>query len=70
MTSETDPLRILFVGDVVGRPGRRALRELLPSILTDESPDLVVINSENSAGGFGLNRRSTNANMALQGSMI
>jgi metallophosphoesterase (TIGR00282 family) len=54
-------LRILFVGDVVGRPGRRALRELLPGILDEESPDFVVINAENSAGGFGFDRRSSNA---------
>lgn len=56
-----EPFRILFVGDVVGRPGRRALRDLLPSILEEEAPGFVVINSENSAGGFGFNRRSTNA---------
>lgn len=61
MTNATDPFRILFVGDVVGRPGRRAIRELLPSILEGEHPDFVVINSENSAGGFGLNRRSVTA---------
>lgn len=56
-----DSFRILFVGDVVGRPGRRALRELLPLIVDEEHPDFVIINSENSAGGFGLNRRSVAA---------
>ncbi|NNE44073.1 MAG: YmdB family metallophosphoesterase, partial [Gemmatimonadetes bacterium] len=61
MTQDTKPFRILFVGDVVGRPGRRALRELLPAILAEESPDFIIINSENSAGGFGFNRRSANA---------
>jgi metallophosphoesterase (TIGR00282 family) len=54
-------VRILFVGDVVGRPGRRAFRELLPGIRAQESPDLVVVNAENSAGGFGVDRRSAAA---------
>jgi metallophosphoesterase (TIGR00282 family) len=54
-------LRILFVGDVVGRPGRRALRELLPVLRAELSPDFVIVNAENSAGGFGLNRRSVKA---------
>ena len=53
--------RILFVADVVGRPGRRALKELLPELLAEERPDFVIINSENSAGGFGFNRRSAQA---------
>ena len=54
-------MRILFVGDVVGRPGRRALRELLPVVRAEESPDFVIVNAENSAGGFGMNRRSVKA---------
>jgi metallophosphoesterase (TIGR00282 family) len=53
--------RLVFVGDVVGRPGRRALRELMPAVLEEESPDFVVINAENSAGGFGVDRRSAGA---------
>ncbi|MEZ5065141.1 MAG: TIGR00282 family metallophosphoesterase [bacterium] len=51
-------MRILFVGDVVGRPGRRAARELVPILREEERPDFVIINAENSAGGFGFNRRS------------
>jgi metallophosphoesterase (TIGR00282 family) len=53
--------RILFVGDVVGRPGRRALRHLAPNLLEEESPDFVVINAENSAGGFGITWNSVHA---------
>lgn len=53
--------RILFVGDVVGRPGRRVLRQLAPDLLEEESPDFVVINAENSAGGFGLTWNSVGA---------
>jgi metallophosphoesterase (TIGR00282 family) len=47
-------IRILFVGDIVGRPGRRAVRALLPEIVTAEHPDLIVANGENAAGGFGI----------------
>jgi len=47
-------LRILFVGDVVGRSGRAAVSEHLPSLIRDWSLDLVVVNGENAAGGFGI----------------
>ena len=47
-------MRILFVGDVVGRAGRTAVSELLPGMIRDWTLDLVVINGENAAGGFGI----------------
>ena len=47
-------MRILFVGDVVGRAGRAAVAEHLPNMVRDWSLDLVVVNGENSAGGFGI----------------
>jgi metallophosphoesterase (TIGR00282 family) len=47
-------LRILFVGDVVGRSGRNAIAEYLPGIRRDWKLDLVVVNGENAAGGFGI----------------
>ena len=47
-------MRILFIGDVVGRTGRTAVNEHLPGLIRDWSLDLVVINGENSAGGFGI----------------
>ena len=47
-------MRILFVGDVVGRSGRDAIAEYLPGLVKDWSLDLVVVNGENSAGGFGI----------------
>ncbi|MGB9174355.1 MAG: YmdB family metallophosphoesterase, partial [Bradyrhizobium sp.] len=47
-------MRILFVGDVVGRSGRNAIAEYLPGMIRDWSLDLVVVNGENSAGGFGI----------------
>jgi metallophosphoesterase (TIGR00282 family) len=47
-------LRILFVGDVVGRSGRTAVSELLPGMIRDFRLDFVVVNGENAAGGFGI----------------
>jgi metallophosphoesterase (TIGR00282 family) len=47
-------MRILFVGDVVGRSGRTIVCERLPGLVRDWKLDLVVINGENAAGGFGI----------------
>lgn len=47
-------MRILFVGDVVGRSGRAAVTEILPGLIRDWTLDLVVVNGENAAGGFGI----------------
>jgi metallophosphoesterase (TIGR00282 family) len=47
-------LRILFVGDVVGRPGRNAIGALLPAIRDEHKVDLAIVNGENAAGGAGL----------------
>jgi len=46
--------RILFIGDIVGHPGRRIVKELLPGLLGEYSPELVLANAENAAGGFGI----------------
>jgi hypothetical protein len=51
-------LRLLFVGDVVGKEGRRALAQALPAIVGGEEVDLVVVNGENSAGGLGITPRT------------
>jgi metallophosphoesterase (TIGR00282 family) len=47
-------LRILFVGDVVGRAGRAVVQERLPGLITAWRLDCVVLNGENAAGGFGI----------------
>jgi len=47
-------LRILFIGDVVGRSGRDAIVEHLPKAIADWKIDLTVVNGENAAGGFGI----------------
>ncbi len=47
-------VRILFIGDIMGKPGRRAVRELLPGLRLELGLDFVIANVENSAGGAGL----------------
>jgi metallophosphoesterase (TIGR00282 family) len=47
-------MRILFVGDVVGRSGRAILLQRLPGLIADWKLDLVIVNGENAAGGFGI----------------
>jgi metallophosphoesterase (TIGR00282 family) len=47
-------VNLLFVGDVVGEPGRHALRRLLPQLRATHQVDVVVANGENSAGGAGI----------------
>ncbi len=47
-------MRILFVGDVVGKSGRTAVLENLPGMIRDWALDLVIVNGENAAGGFGI----------------
>ncbi|MFG1465771.1 TIGR00282 family metallophosphoesterase [Xanthobacter sp. DSM 24535] len=47
-------MRILFLGDVVGRPGRDAVTSRLPGLIAQWQLDLVVVNGENAAGGFGI----------------
>jgi hypothetical protein len=48
------PLRILCLGDVVGRPGRQILHQKLPNLVRERAVDLVVANAENIAGGSGI----------------
>jgi metallophosphoesterase (TIGR00282 family) len=47
-------MRILFVGDIVGRSGRNIVHERMPGLIRDWKLDLVVVNGENAAGGFGI----------------
>jgi len=47
-------MNILCVGDVFGRPGRRAIAELLPKIIKEEDIGFVIVNGENAAGGKGI----------------
>ena len=51
-------MNLLFIGDIVGQPGRRAVRALVPSLRKQHGVDLVVANGENSAGGSGITLRT------------
>src|SRR5881392_1581453 len=47
-------MRLLFLGDIVGRPGRQAVVDALPGLRQRYALDFVIINGENAAGGFGI----------------
>lgn len=51
-------MRVMILGDVMGRPARRAVRDLVPSLIAKEEIDLVVANAENAAGGMGVDIKS------------
>ncbi|HEX6602395.1 MAG TPA: TIGR00282 family metallophosphoesterase [Solirubrobacterales bacterium] len=53
-------MKVLFIGDVVGSPGRQGLREAMPALRERYEPDLVIVNGENSAGGVGITQRTAN----------
>ncbi len=48
-------MRLAFIGDVVGRSGRRSIAEVVPRIREEHRLDVIIANAENSAGGFGIN---------------
>jgi metallophosphoesterase (TIGR00282 family) len=48
------PLRILALGDIVGRPGRQVVHQKLPGLIRDKQVDFVIANAENIAGGSGI----------------
>ena len=50
-------ISFLFLGDIIGRPGRRALNRYLPTLLNRYSPSLVIANGENAAGGIGITEK-------------
>ncbi len=47
-------MKILFIGDIFGRPGRKALGDWLPRYREENEVDFVIVNSENSANGKGV----------------
>ena len=51
-------MRVLILGDTVGRPARRAISELVPSLISREGIHLVIANAENAAGGMGVDINS------------
>lgn len=53
-------MKLLFVGDIVGRPGRDLLRKHLKALAAAHAVDLVIVNGENAAGGAGITRDNAN----------
>jgi len=51
-------MKILFIGDIVARPGRRTVKELLPAIREEYSPDVIIANGENMAHGRGISEET------------
>ncbi|MEA3297904.1 MAG: TIGR00282 family metallophosphoesterase [Chloroflexota bacterium] len=47
-------MNILVIGDIIGKPGRKSLREILPGLRCEHDVDMVIANGENAAGGVGL----------------
>jgi metallophosphoesterase (TIGR00282 family) len=51
-------MRLLFIGDVVGRPGRTGMATAMPQLRAEHKPDLVVVNGENAGGGVGITKET------------
>lgn len=60
MSGDDKKLKILFFGDMVGKPGRIAVKEYLEKISDNEKPDFVIANVENASHGFGLTEKNYN----------
>jgi metallophosphoesterase (TIGR00282 family) len=54
------PIRILALGDIVGRPGRQIVHQKLPGVVREQRVDLVIANAENIAGGSGITQNLFN----------
>lgn len=50
-------MKIIFIGDVVGKQARETLINTIPEIKNKYAPDVIVVNAENAAGGYGLNKK-------------
>ena len=55
-TARVRRVKLLFIGDIVGKPGRHAVRGLVPRLRDRHKLDLVIANGENAVGGSGINR--------------
>ena len=52
-----DKISLLFLGDIIGRPGRKSVKKCLPSLVQKYSPSLIIANGENAAGGIGITEK-------------
>jgi hypothetical protein len=58
-------MKILFIGDIIGKLGRGVCRKLLPELRAEHAPDLVLVNGENSAHGYGITEKIYNELMEM-----
>jgi len=63
-------MKLLFIGDVVGSPGRRGLAAAMPGLRERFTPDLLVVNGENSAGGMGITAKTAEEIFSLGADVI
>ncbi|MDX6584065.1 MAG: 2,3-cyclic-nucleotide 2-phosphodiesterase [Solirubrobacterales bacterium] len=63
-------MKVLFVADVVGKPGRAGLARSMPGLRDRHAPDLVIVNGENSAGGLGITRKTGDDLFAMGADVI
>jgi len=63
-------MRVLFIADVVGQPGRRAVQHFIPQLRKREDLDVVIANGENSAGGSGITKRTADEIFAAGADVI
>jgi hypothetical protein len=63
-------MRLLFLGDLVGRTGRQAVWDRLPGLIADLKLDFVIVNGENAAGGFGITEDIFSATIAAGADVV
>ncbi|GAO01568.1 TIGR00282 family metallophosphoesterase [Anaeromyxobacter sp. PSR-1] len=63
-------MKVLFLGDVFGKPGRQAIQRIVPRLIVREAIDLVVANAENSAGGVGVTPDSADELLAAEVNLL
>jgi metallophosphoesterase (TIGR00282 family) len=63
-------VKVLFLGDVFGKPGRQAVQRLVPRLITRDAVDLVVANAENSASGIGVTPDSAEELLAAEVNLL
>ena len=63
-------MRVLFIGDVVGKPGRAGLGRAMPGLRERHRPDLVIVNGENSAGGLGITAKTADELLRIGADVI
>lgn len=63
-------MKVLFLGDVFGKPGRQAIQRLVPRLIVREAIDLVIANAENSAGGVGVTPDSADELLAAEVNLL